>query len=101
MIYSKSCAEKSSCRLLGWTAYEGRRVWGLEWVTHTENSVKIAVVELVTAYSQRFWLLRLVQSTHCVLLDKKHDAINNGGTQDTQDTSQKLKHIQEIGSCCH
>jgi hypothetical protein len=38
MIYSKSCTEKSSCRQLGRIAYEGRRVWGLEWVTHTENS---------------------------------------------------------------
>lgn len=54
MIYSKSCTEKSSCRLLGWTEYEGRRVWGLEWVTHTENSVKVGVVELVTAYSNVF-----------------------------------------------
>jgi hypothetical protein len=35
-------------------AYEGRRVWGLECVTHTENSVKVVVVELVTAYSNIF-----------------------------------------------
>jgi hypothetical protein len=54
MIYSKSCTEKSSCRLLGRIAYEGRRVWGLEWVTHTENAVKVVVVELVTAYSNIF-----------------------------------------------
>jgi hypothetical protein len=63
MIYSKSCTEKSSCRLLGRIAYEDRRVWGLEWVTHTENSVKVVVVYSYCLF-QHFWLVRLVQSTH-------------------------------------